>query len=334
VNRLRESVVELVHREGPIGFDRFLELALYDAEAGFYTSGGRSGRRGDFITSPEVGPLFGAVIASVLDDWWREMGEPDPFTVVDAGSGPGTLARAVVAADPECADSLTYLEVEHADVWPLFPFDGVILANELLDNLPFRVLQRAGAGGWEEVGVGVVDGEPAEIVLPVALPDDVVARADGWAPRATVGDRIPYQERAARWVADSVDSLFHGHLLVLDYGATTAELAGRDGQWLRTYRGHERGGPPLDHIGEQDITADVAVDQVTDEHPPTEVLTQADFLARHGIEELVEDGRRIWHERAHIGDLEAIRGRSRVREAEALLDPTGLGAFVVLHWSV
>ena len=52
----------------------------------------------------------------------------------------------------------------------------------------------------------------------------------------------------------------------------------------------------------------------------------------HGIEALVDEGRRTWQERAHLGDLEAVRGRSRVTEAEALLDLTGLGAFQVLEW--
>lgn len=66
--------------------------------------------------------------------------------------------------------------------------------------------------------------------------------------------------------------------------------------------------------------------------PPTSVTTQAAFLAAHGIDELVEEGRRTWEQRAHLGDLEALRGRSRVREAEALSEPGGLGSFVVLEW--
>ena len=59
---------------------------------------------------------------------------------------------------------------------------------------------------------------------------------------------------------------------------------------------------------------------------------QADWLAEHGIDELVDEGRRVWSDRAPVADLEALRARSRVSEAEALLDPTGLGAFRVLEW--
>ena len=102
---------------------------------------------------------------------------------------------------------------------------------------------------------------------------------------------------------------------------------------MRTYRGHERGGDPLLEPGGQDVTADVAVDQLVVPRPPDRTRTQARFLADHGIEELVEEGRRQWAERAHLGDLAALRGRSRVREAEALTDPAGLGSFLVLEWA-
>ena len=129
--------------------------ALYGDE-GFYTTvdGGSAGRRGDFITSPEVGPLFGAVIARYLDAEWERIGRPDEFTVVDAGAGPGH-ARPVDRwpRGPACADALRYVAVEisamqrarHPDgvesvaAMPTGPIDGVVIANELLDNLPFRL---------------------------------------------------------------------------------------------------------------------------------------------------------------------------------------------------
>src|SRR5215207_122015 len=125
-----------------------MERALY-GDHGFYTgaAAGRVGRRGDFLTSPEVGPLFGAVVARLLDAEFARLDAPDPFTVVDAGAGPGTLARAVLAARPACSTALRYMAVEvaadqrdrHPDgvdsrsELPPAPIDGVILANELLD---------------------------------------------------------------------------------------------------------------------------------------------------------------------------------------------------------
>ena len=85
----------------------------------------------------------------------------------------------------------------------------------------------------------------------------------------------------------------------------------------------------LDVPGKQDITADVAVDQLPE---PDAVRTQAQFLQRFGIDELVEEGRAAWTSAAARADLEAVRMRSRPVEAEALLDPAGLGGFTVLEW--
>ncbi len=141
-------------------------MALYHPELGFYEAGGTAGRGGDFLTSPEVGPLFGAVLARALDSWWRDLGEPSSFTVLEAGAGRGALATSILAAAPACRPALRYVAVERsstlrarlpegvepAAVMPTEPFVGVVLANELLDNLPFRLLERQG-DDWAEVRV-------------------------------------------------------------------------------------------------------------------------------------------------------------------------------------
>ena len=71
----------------------------------------------------------------------------------------------------------------------------------------------------------------------------------------------------------------------------------------------------------------MALDQLAAVQEPDAVRSQAQFLALHGLDDLVAEGRRVWAERAGVGDLAAVRARSRVREAEALTDPAGLGAF-------
>ena len=75
----------------------------------------------------------------------------------------------------------------------------------------------------------------------------------------------------------------------------------------------------------------MAIDQLP---RPTSITTQADFLRDHGIDDLRAAAQASWQERAHIGDLEALKHRSRVHEAHALTDPTGLGSFKVLEWRV
>ena len=86
------------------------------------------------------------------------------------------------------------------------------------------------------------------------------------------------------------------------------------------------------NAGEQDVTAQVCIDQLGFGNArPT---TQAGFLRAHGIDDLVEEGRRYWDAHRERPDLRAMSMRSRVREAEALCDPRGLGAFTVLEIDV
>lgn len=376
-----ELVLQQIHRHGPRRLDQVLEVALYDPDAGFYGAGGGAGRRRDFLTSPETGPLFGAVVARALDRWWDEAGRPDPWIVVDAGAGPGGLARAILAAAPRCSPALRLVLVErsatlreaqreHLDLehpayvlgpsgdddadepqpgapssagagplvtslaeLPALHLTGVVLANELLDNVPFRLLEQT-ADGWCEVLVGAEDGR---LVEQLVLADEATARrARRHAPEAAVGARIPLQDGAAAWVRTALERIERGRLVVVDYAAdATAELARRPvGEWLRTYRAHERGADPLVDLGRQDVTVEVAVDQLAAARTPTAHRAQAEALADWGIHELVAEGKARWSERAHLGDLEAMKARSRISEAEALLDPAGLGAFRVLEWHV
>lgn len=327
---------------GAIRFDAFMDLALY-GDLGFYSSGtGRAGRRGDFITSPEVGPLFGRVLARALDTWWQELGSPEDFRVYDVGAGPGTLARAVLAASPRClaGDPGRYVCVEisasqravHPDgvtslpALPSGAVHGIVVANELLDNLPFRLLVHD--GHWREAWVTRRDDDLAEILRPIeGVPPPLPAAAP-------FGARLPWQERAVSWVHDVLGRL-DGRLLFIDYAvATTAELAVRPWrEWLRTYAGHGRGEHYLRRVGDQDITADVCLDQiVAGNGEPDALRSQAHFLQRWGIEDLVAEGRRVWAEGAARPDLRSMTMRSRISEAEALCDPQGLGGFTVVEY--
>lgn len=207
-------------------------------------------------------------------------------------------------------------------------FTGVVLANELLDNLPFRLFERRD-GGWSEVRVGL-DGE----ILVPAAPEEATA-CERFAPDAPDGGRVPLQQRAVEWVREALRLLERGRLVVLDYGDTTPSMARRPWrEWVRTYRAHGRGSDPLTDPGLQDVTCEVAVDQVATARPPVSDRPQAAFLADHGIRELTEEARANWEARAHVGDLENMRWRARLSEATTLSDPSGLGAFRVLEWTV
>lgn len=319
-----------------------MDLALY-GEGGYYRAEGphRAGRRGDFITAPEVGPLYGAVIARALDHWWSEAGEPSSFSFVDAGAGAGTLARSILAARPRCADALAYVAVEispeHRASHPegiassaTMPDDagtGVVFANELLDNLPFEMWVHDGR--WLKAHVAVDGDRFTEVLREAPVPAMLPASA----PHAS---RVPVHADAAAWLTGALASLRAGRVVVADYcWPGTADFLGRPWRdWLRTYSGQARAGHWLADPGSCDITTQVALDQLSAVREPDAVRTQAQFLALWGIDEMVEEGRAYWAEHAASPDLAAMRMRSRVSEAAALCDPSGLGAFTVIEWSV
>ena len=353
-----------------------MEAALYDSEGGFFARAGGAGRAGgDFITSVEVGSLFGALVARAADDWWVQLGQPDPFLVIDAGAGRGQLARDVLRAEPRCAAALRYVLVERSgglravqsehlplepaelvlgpavppepddepvavagtgpmvtalEGLPAGPAIGVVVANELADNLPFRIVERT-AEGWNEIRVGETGASFAEVALPAD--ESLAVRADRLADGLAIpaGSRIPVPTALPEWLRSAAAMLRRGVVAIIDYAAPVEELAAR-GQagWLRTYRAQQRGSSPLDHPGSQDITADVPIEALRRAAAAVGLsvlteTTQAEWLRSLGVDALVEEARVAWHGRS-ANDLAALTARSRVHEADALLDPAGLGA--------
>jgi SAM-dependent MidA family methyltransferase len=370
VKQLRERIA----RHGPVPFSEYVDAALYGPD-GFYTRGGGAGRRRDFVTSPETGALFGAVIARALDTWWHELGQPDPFVVVEPGSGPGALVAMVLAASPECTTALRWLLVERSPAMrdlqrnrrlPLVdasqvmgvvaanrvddelvtePGQGplvaqlhemptgsqvhIVIANELLDNVAFDIATFDGSR-WCEVRVGTNGDRFTEVVVPGEAKWQRDCERYLNEPQPNV--RIPIQLHAQRWLANTIATVDVGRVVLVDYGATTTkELATRpDAQWLRVYRGHHRLTDPLADPGGCDITSDVAVDQLAAIAKPI-VSTQADFLRGHGIDEVVANAL------ANLpttdpNSLAAAKLTSFVSERELLLDPAGLGSFLVMEW--
>jgi SAM-dependent MidA family methyltransferase len=337
-----------------------MEAALYDPAEGFFATG--QGARRDFVTSPELGSLFGTCVARALDEYWRALDEPDPFLVVEAGAGNGRLASDVLRAAPACGPALRYvlversasLRVEQRTRLPVEPADealgpfmsragedapvpmpgagpvvaaldelpaveangAVLIANELLDNLPFGIAQFDGER-WYEVRIGADGSQYVEVLVPCDPPGMQVA----------AGTRVPIPRGLRGWFEQCERTIGRGFVVLIDYMTDEPELR------LRTYISHARGTSPLDAPGSQDVTADVVIDQLGAAAAGFTVeneTTQAEWLRDLGIEALAAAGVQRWEDGAHRGDLDALTGRSHAHEAAALTDAGGLGAHRVV----
>ena len=141
------------------------------------------------------------------------------------------------------------------DDLPAVPLTGVVFANELLDNLPFRVVERRGARGGR---CGWPPTATTSSRASCPRPSELAAEADLVVADPPDGARVPVPTALVSWLHACAVALRSGRLVIVDYTATGAELVERgESGWLRTYRDHGRGGPPIVAPGEQDITVDV-----------------------------------------------------------------------------
>jgi SAM-dependent MidA family methyltransferase len=357
---MREVIAAEVAASGPIPFERFMQLALY-GETGFFSSAQlRSEKAGDFLTSPEVSSMFGETLAAFVRSERARIGEP--FRLVEVAGGSGSLLRPLLAAiDVEDgavgtgAVGTGGVETWAVEVSPAAtvalgevvgpgrvvrsldsiegPLRGVILANELLDNLPMAIAQLT-ADGWRERWVG--QGEDGLSFIDADPRPDVVAWLERFAGPVDIGGWVEVQLEASEWVRSAVARLDAGALLLIDYGDTTENLAPRrqDGT-LRTYRAHHLGPHPLDEPGATDITADVNVTAIEaaarEAGAEVEVWRQDDFLASLGLRDRIKALRHEELELARAGDeMARLRLRTLRTEAETLLHPRGLGDFRVV----
>ncbi len=323
-----------------------MEIALYDPTAGFFTGSVlRSQKAGDFLTSPEVSSLFGTTLARFIEDERDRIGEP--FSVVEVAGGSGSLLRALLA---EVAVEAWAVEVSPASRSQLAemlgtgrvvetlaavpaPIRGVILANELVDNLPMAIAQLE-EDGWRERWVGVVEDRLEFIDAPPR--PEVVDWLGRFAGPVEVGGWVEVQLAAADFLTTALSRLETGSLVMIDYGDTAENLAPRrrDGT-LRTYRAHHLGPHPLDEPGATDITADVNFTALADvargSGADVTVWRQDDFLAELGLRERISRLRHRELELARAGeDMERLKVRTVRTEAETLMHPRGLGDFRVL----
>ena len=358
-SQLRERLVARIRSEGPITFADYMTAALYDPDDGFF-SRAPVGPAGDFVTSPHVSPVFAACLARQAVDTWEQLGKPPSFTLIDLGAGDGLLgaqvrdslehhalasALRVVAVEQGARQRAAIAERGLAAVADLAavaaPVDGLVVANELFDNLPFHLL-RSRDGSLREVMVAERDGELIEregepTVTPPVAPQDGeprVAPPDGEpvAPHGPPPTEFPFAPGAAAIVESIARVLRRGVALIVDYGFARGEAP----EPIRGYRGHRLVTDLLADPGSTDITG------------PVDFGSLARAARRAGLVPYgPTDQRAALHALGYRSILDELRARQAGQEtagqwrhavasfgargdAATLVDPGGLGSLKVL----
>ena len=330
-SEIAATIAEQIARLGPLRFDRYMELALY-APGGYYDEPPvGAGPAGDFVTSPHVHPVFAQLVAEAVAGLHEVMDRPEPVDLIEAGAGDGTLLRAlvpelahlpmrVVAVERSPGARRTLGAIDGVTVREAMPPPGaptVIVAHELLDNLPFRRL-RATDDGPREVHVGLDDDRFVEMLAPVG---DLAAPPD-------LGGEWVVPTGAAAFVAEALAGPAPRALLAIDYGSDQGAGGPAHG-----YAAHRVVEDLLAAPGATDITAGVdfgflarAAEAEGMRAFPT--VSQHDALGALGLEDWLHTQLERQQDELNSGrGAGAVRtwgGRSR---AVMLADPAGLGRF-------
>jgi SAM-dependent MidA family methyltransferase len=346
-----------IARRGPIPFADFMALALGHPEGGYYAGAvARPTRAGDFLTAPELHPIFGAALSRQVAEAWDRQGRPAPYTLLEYGAGGGTLALAVLDGLRDdrspLAEALRYAPVElnehrRAEIreraagagLPLVdptelddtPVAGFVVANEFLDALPVHVVEvREGRPREVHVGIGC-DGAFEEALGELSAPAvaERLAALDAAGIELAEGQRLEVRPAVEPWAAEVGRRLAAGLVLVIDYGAPAAELyePRRRAGTLMTYRGHTADAAPdapFHDVGERDLTAHVDTTALAAALAAARLdvlgeTTQAEMLVGCGLEDLLQRA-----QAAAVTAAAALELRSSVRR---LLDPRHLGGF-------
>jgi len=313
--RLLEVIVERIEqRGGVIGFDEYMRMALYEPGLGYYSASlPKFGAQGDFVTAPEISPLFGYCLARQAGDLIAQGCAAD---VLEFGAGSGKLCAQILESLPAlvsyrildlsadlrqrqqqtlrerlCAE--LFRKIEWLDRLPT-DFDGIVLANEVLDAMPVHILSKQ--GDWVELGVGYqaqrlawlpLAAEAATLDTMRAIEAHRMERGLGALPQDYSSElNLNYRP----WMASLAQSCRSAVVLIIDYGYEQAQYyhAERGHGTLTCYYQHRAHADPFVYPGLQDITAFVDFDACADaaEASGFEIsglIEQGQFLLANGL---------------------------------------------------
>lgn len=281
------KIVQQIAENGPLDFASFMELALYEPTLGYYARHTRQiGRHWDFFTSVSTGPLFGELLARRFLEHWRSIGEPQKWRVIESGAHDGTLAFDILTAI-HAISSKAFAALEYAIAEPLDtlraaqniklerfektirqiaspseladePLPGIAFGNEVLDALPFHLVERHEAS-WLELRVALDHKNSLAWSRHAINNPTLIAELAPLSNHFADGHRSEIRTNFTDFLKPLIAALEHGLMIWIDYGFAAADLHHplRHSGTLRTFSNHKAGDDPLANPGDRDITAHV-----------------------------------------------------------------------------
>jgi SAM-dependent MidA family methyltransferase len=320
------AIRRAIEASGPLTFAEYMELALY-GPGGFYETP-PVGPYADFVTSPHVHPVFCELVGEAVRQLRDRLGGRPRIRLTEVGAGDGTLARCLLAGSGDVTLAYTAVERSPGARAALATIDGidvrdeltgpvdVVVCNELLDNLPFRVLR-----GDREVRVGADENGFVEALVPPTPELSAFVRP---------GEERIVPVDAFAFIGTVARSLQRGYALIIDYGGR-----GTAGGPLHGYRDQSVVEDVLEGPGTTDITAGVDFELIATHAEGLGLVafpsvTQRDALLALGMDDWLDEQLGRQRTQMEVGDGHAAvgtwSGRSR---ASLLIDPSALGR---LRW--
>ena len=282
MNPLQKKIVDQIKEKGPMTFEQFMSMALYDPELGYYNTESRKiGREGDFYTSSYLHPVFGAIIGRQIREMWDLMGRPDNFRIVEMGAGAGYVCKDLLDSlrNTDFFNSLRYTIIERSPAMrnsqqrllEEFPdkvewvaelkdcrgMSGCIFSNELLDAFSVHLVRMEET--LREIYLDVDDENRLLERTGDLSSDEITHYFRDFSIELEKGYTTEVNLKIRDWLREINEVLEKGFVLTIDYGHPSWDYYNedRDRGTLLCYHRHQINETPYANIGEQDITAHV-----------------------------------------------------------------------------
>ncbi len=315
---LEKKIIEKIRKEGPLTFENFMEMVLYEPKLGYYaTDKIEIGRAGDFYTSQHVHSIFGSMLGKQIKEMWELMGKPRSFFAVEPGAGIGYTCKDILdyMNKEGLLNSIAYVIIEKnpfmqrkqknllenylnkvrwvSSTRELDKIHGCILSNELLDSFPIHLIEIEDE--LKEIYVTAdnnnlheLKGHPNTNALVNYMSEFSLELAKGY--------RTEINLRIKDWLSSIHDILAEGFILTVDYGYPSWDYYSpeRNRGTLLCYHKHQTTENPYINVGEQDITAHVNFSSVKKwgEEFGFETIgfcQQGTYLVSLGIDEMIQE---------------------------------------------